>query len=377
MRLAIAQSNLTLMGGAELVLLRIAQHYNPVIYTAEYDRKGTFPEFREFDIRLVSRGHISALLPYSRASQGIDYGLSFYNYRIREDYDVINAHLAPSHWIRNNNDRLLWYCHTPLRDIYDLYEYRMSMRKPYQRPLYRVGAHFVRGMDREVVSRIESIFANSSNTRSRILKYYNRDAAVLNGGVDFENYTDDGDGKYFLYPSRFSPNKRQEYALEAFRMFKKKVKGYSLVLCGGLSRDAFYYSYYKKIVDMATKVGSVRMLPNVSEGRLLRLYSRATAVLYSPVNEDYGLVPLQAMASRKPVISVNEGGPREVIKNGINGFLVDSPGGMAKRMLEVAGDAAVSGAMGRRGLETVRKKYSWRAFFRVFDKEVRRLARAG
>ena len=52
---------------------------------------------------------------------------------------MINAHMAPSHWVRNKNERTLWYCHTPLRDIYDLYHYRMSMRKPYMRPVYMAG----------------------------------------------------------------------------------------------------------------------------------------------------------------------------------------------------------------------------------------------
>ena len=56
------------------------------------------------------------MMPYGRVSQGLNYGLSFYNFKIKEDYDVINAHIAPSHWIRNRNERVLWYVHTPLRD---------------------------------------------------------------------------------------------------------------------------------------------------------------------------------------------------------------------------------------------------------------------
>lgn len=375
MKLVMAQSNLTLMGGAELVLLRIAQKYNPVIYTAEYKKENTFPEFREFDVRTISKGVMSKVLPYGRASQGIDYGLAFYNFVVKEDYDVINAHLAPSHWIRNKNERVLWYCHTPLRDIYDLYEYRMSLRKPYQRPIYRLGGAIVRRMDKGVVKNIEFIFANSRNTSSRIMKYYGRRAEVLNGGVDTGLYSNGGDGKYFLYPSRFSPNKRQEYAIEAFKTFKKKHRGYKLVLCGSLSNDSFYFHYYKKIVMLAAKAGNVEIIPNISEERLLSLYSRATAVLYPPINEDYGLVPIQAMASGKPVIAVNEGGVKETVKNGKTGFLVGSESEMAKRMAEVAASAGLSESMGKEGIKLVKERYTWKGFFERFDKQLKKVSK--
>ncbi|MDE1870142.1 MAG: hypothetical protein KGH71_04125, partial [Candidatus Micrarchaeota archaeon] len=66
-------------------------------------------------------------LPY-RASQGMRAGYTFYNLKIKEDYDVINAHTSPSEWIRHKNPRVLWYCHTPIREVYDLYKFRMQNR---------------------------------------------------------------------------------------------------------------------------------------------------------------------------------------------------------------------------------------------------------
>ena len=254
------QSNLTLKGGAERVLLKIAQHYDAKIYTAEYDKKNTFEGFGDVDVDVIGKQLISKLMPYGRASQGLNYCLSFYNFKIKEDYDVINAHMAPSHWIRNGNERVLWYVHTPLRDLYDLYKYRLSLRKIYQKPVYMLGAGVARAMDQGVVREIEGMIANSNNTRSRIIKYYNRtDAKVLGGGVDYKEYRNGGDGKYFLYVSRISPNKRQEYALEAFEMFKRKTKGYKLVLVGAVSKDRSYQEYYLKIRGLARKIGDVKI----------------------------------------------------------------------------------------------------------------------
>ena len=87
-------------------------------------KDNTFEEFKDLDVNVIGKGiHLQAL-PYGRVSQGLNYGLSFYNLKLKEDYDVINAHMAPSHWIRNRNERVLWYVHTPFRDVYDLYEFR-------------------------------------------------------------------------------------------------------------------------------------------------------------------------------------------------------------------------------------------------------------
>ncbi len=375
MKLLIAQSNLTLKGGAERVLLKIAQRYDAKIYTAEYDREATFPEFSGLDVEVVGRKGMGSVLPYGRVAQGLKYGLAFYNLRIKEDYDVINAHMAPSHWVRNRNERVLWYCHTPLRDIYDLYEARMALKGPLQRQVHRIGASAVRRIDQGVVKHIESIVANSENTRARIRKYFGRDAKVINGGIDYERYGSKGDGKYFFYPSRISQNKRQLFAIDAFRMFRRTARhsSYKLIIAGPVSLDPFYRKYYDDVVDRAKHVPGVEVLTNVPDKQLDELYSRATAVLYPPINEDYGLVPLEAMASGKPVIAINEGGPRETIVNGKTGFLVNDEKGMASKMRYVVEHPSIAEEIGRRGMARVRRRYSWDAFFSSFDKELRKV----
>jgi glycosyltransferase involved in cell wall biosynthesis len=376
LKLIIAQSNLTLKGGAERVLLKIAQHYDASIYTIEYDRDRTFEEFRDLDVKVIGKGIVSKLLPYGRVSQGINYGLAFYNMKLKEDYDVINAHMVPSHWIRNKNERVLWYVHTPFRDVYDLYEFRMRLKKFYQKPVHWAGIRTVRSIDQKVVRRVEGILANSGNTLSRVIKYYGRkDAKVLNGGIEYEKYADNGAERYFIYPARFSPNKRQEYAIEAFRLFERRMKGYKLLLVGPVSKDKAYYDYYLRIAEEAKKSAAIKILKDVDEGKLKELYSRCTAVLYTPINEDYGLVPLEAMASSKPIIAVNEGGPKETVINGKTGFLVDSEQAMADRMAEVAENPRLAEELGRNGRTHVVDRYSWKTFFKEFDKSLENVSK--
>ncbi len=373
-----AQSNLTLKGGAERVVLKIAQHYKASIYTIEYDKDKTFEEFKDLDINVMGKGVLSKLLPYGRVSQGLNYGISFYNLKLKEDYDVINAHMVPSHWIRNNNERVLWYVHTPFRDVYDLYEFRMRLKKFYQKPVHWAGIRAVRSIDQKVVKSIEGILSNSMNTRSRIVKYYGRrDSTVLNGGIEHEKYSDNGSEKYFLYPARFSPNKRQEYTIDAFRLFEKKMQGYKLLLVGPVSKDKAYYDYYLRIAEEAKKSSAIKILRDVDDEKLRDLYSRCTAVLYTPVNEDYGLVPLEAMASSKPIIAVNEGGPKETVENGKTGFLVDSEQEMADKMASVAEDPQLANELGRNGRKNVVERYSWEVFFREFDKHLKKVSKRG
>ena len=368
MDIIITQANLTLKGGAERIILKIAQHYNAKIYTTEFDKKKTFSEFSEVDVEVIGKNTFS-WIPYGRIRQGFEYGTAFYRMKIPYDYDVINAHIAPSHWIRNHNERVLWYCHTPLREVYDLYSFRMSLRKPYYRPIYAFGARAVRHIDKQIVNKLEMIVANSNNTKNRIVKYFGRkDAKVLNGGIDYKSYKNGDYDKYFFYPSRISPNKRQKFVIDAFRKFKRGVKGYKLIIAGQVSNDPFYYNYYKEVLSLAKTVGGVKILTNLDNKRLIELYANCTGVLYPPINEDYGLVPLEAMASYKPVIAINEGGPKDTIINNKTGYLINNEREMAEKMEKLIAYPFLLKKMGKCGRNHVIKKYSWDCFFKEYDK---------
>ena len=185
--------------------------------------------------------------------------------------------------------------------------------------------------------------------------------------MDYRNYSNRPDGRYFLYPSRISPNKRQDYAIEAFKLFSRKVKGYRLVICGPVSKDRLYHDYYRRIVS---SVGSAKIefITKASDRALIDLYSRCTAVLYPPMNEDYGIVPLEGMASSKPVIAVNEGGPRETVLNNRTGMLVNTEREMANAMARLARDGELAARLGKAGRKRVEREYSWERFFTEFNK---------
>jgi glycosyltransferase involved in cell wall biosynthesis len=376
MKLILLQPYLNLRGGVERVILKVAQHYNASIYVLEYEKAATFPEFGDLDVQVIGRDvPLSARLPY-RASQGYRYGYNFYNMRVKEDYDVLNPHISPSEWIRHRNERVLWYCHTPPREVYDLYETRMQNRSYKQKLVYAALVGTYKLMARGITKNIEEIATNSENTNSRIRKYYGRTAKVIYPGVDTKDFHNAGDMKYFLYPSRIVVNKRQDYVINAFSQFAKKSKrgGYRLIIAGTLSKDPEHIKYFEKLKAMAKGL-NVQFRTNVDDVELKKLYSGSTAVLFAAINEDYGFIPVEAMASSKPVISVNEGGPRETVTSQKTGFLVGSPSEMAERMAELALDNGLAERMGRAGRRIAEKKYSWRAFFDRLDPLLKSVAK--
>lgn len=378
MRLLITQHNLNERGGAEKVILRIAQKYDATIYTLGYDKSGTFEEFKDIDIRVFSKkGHAGKLLP-ERVSNAVYYGWNFYNLKVKEDYDVINPHMSPSEWVRNKNPRALWYCHTPPRELYDPTVANLRQRSLKERLLYKALSRVYTRMEKGIVEDMEAIATNSNNTKDRINRLFHREAEVINPGVDYRDFKDNGDGKYFLYNSRIAEQKRQEYAIEAFSIFRKepKYRNYRLVLSGSMSkRYSDFNKYYEKLKAM--KLENVIFKANPTNKELTGLYSKATAVLFTAINEDYGIVPLEGMASYKPVISVNEGGPRETILNGKTGFLVNSPKEMSNKMKLIVDNESLSKKMGREGRRRVENHYSWRRFFEKFDKLAREVAKNG
>jgi glycosyltransferase involved in cell wall biosynthesis len=376
MKLILLQPYLNLRGGVERVILKVAQHYGASIYTLEYERDRVFPEYADIDVKVIGKDvPLSDRLPY-RASQGFRYGYNFYNIKIREDYDVLNPHISPSEWIRHKNERALWYCHTPPREVYDLYETRMQNRSTKEKLIYAALVGTYKMIAKGITKNIEQIATNSNTTRGRIMKYYGREAAVINPGIDAKEFSNDGDEKYFLYPSRIVVNKRQDYVIIAFRQFSKLAKNrkYRLIIAGTLSKDPEHQKYMDKLKEMSKGL-NVSFKTNVTDRDLKKLYSSATAVLFAAINEDYGFIPLEAMSSSKPIISVAEGGPKETVLNGKTGFLVNSPAEMAAAMSRIAEDADAAERMGREGRKLVERRYTWEQYFEKFDSALKAAAK--
>lgn len=356
-------------GGGDRVVLEIAKKFNAPVYTAFFRKETAFSEFSEIDVRLIKQPLFEKPFFFLKGDF-IAYGsaiasMKFLTYKIKEDYDVISALGTPGNWIRNNNERVCWYFFAPIRGAYDLYKQKVSIL-PFQKRVMRNGMFaYYKFWEKIIDPKLEKIVSVSPYVLERDKKFIDefikKPVEPVPPGVDEQSFRNDGYEKYFFYPSRLVPEKRFEHAIEAFREFSKKEKGWKLVLAGFLPPRGRETHYIEKLRALCLGLDVVFKI-DPSEEELRTLYANAYAVLFYGIQEDWGLTPLESMASEKPCISINEGGPRYTIVEGETGFLVNSPQEMAERMLYLAQNPDRNETMGKAGRKRVLQNYTWKIF---------------
>lgn len=375
MDLVMAHPFLHQMGGGERVVLEIAKRFDPVIYCITYEPGKTFSALRDFDIRILPRHALEApffwLKGDRRRYNAVAGGFRYFSTKLKDDYDVLNAHGCPAEWLANRNERMVWYCHSPNRECFDLREWRQA-RMPFpKRMVSSALCEVYRAAEFSVLPKIKHICTNSEVTNGRIKRYLKRDdAQVIHPAVDTERFVCSSYGRYLLYPSRIVPEKRIEYAFEAFREFRKRHPGFRLVVAGAASDPA----YLERLKAEASGL-PVEFRTDPQDEDLQALYADCYATVFSAINEDWGLIPLESMASSKPCVSVNEGGVRYSIVDGETGFLVNSPKEMAARLIQLADDPGLTEKMGRAGRRRVEKNYTWKIFLDALEKKFREASR--
>lgn len=120
--------------------------------------------------------------------------------------------------------------------------------------------------------------------------------------------------------------------------------------------------YRGRVAERAVAAGvALRVETAVSDAALVDLLQRASAMLYVPILEPFGLAPLEANACETPVVAIAEGGVRETIEDGVNGFLLPDgdPAALADRLSSLLGDPERARAIGRRARQRVLERWDW------------------
>jgi len=193
----------------------------------------------------------------------------------------------------------LCYCHTPMR-------YAWSMRQQYLQNtgrLKRAAASLVlnrlRRWDAATAGRVDQFIANSANVQQRILNCYRRDSKVIYPPVDVGRFSvSTADEGYYLVMSAFVPYKRLDLAVEAFTRSRRP-----LVVAGSGPEC-------RHLQQAAGE--TVRFVISPDDRTVQKLYAGCRALIF-PGEEDFGIVPLEAQASGKPVIAFGRGGALETV----------------------------------------------------------------
>lgn len=140
-----------------------------------------------------------------------------------------------------------------------------------------------------------------------------------------------------------------------------------LVIAGGYDeRVTENREHYEELVELASELNikdHVTFLRSVSDEQKKTLLSSATVLLYTPDQEHFGIVPIEAMYMKCPVIAVRSGGPLETVVDGQTGFLCDATAeSFADAMVKFANNSDLGKKMGRAGHERVVSRFSFEAF---------------
>jgi alpha-1,3/alpha-1,6-mannosyltransferase len=186
-----------------------------------------------------------------------------------------------------------------------------------------------------------------------------------------------------LSVNRFDPGKNLALAIDALAALRERLGPTAfapvrLVLAGHLDgRLAEARALATELDRRAARLGlagHVSLVRSPSDAERHALLGRAACVVYTPVSEPFGLVPLEAMAAARPVIAVNHGGPTETIVHARTGWLAEPHAdAFAAALARLLGDAVAARRMGEAGWAHVRAQFSRRAFGDRLESSLRRL----
>jgi glycosyltransferase involved in cell wall biosynthesis len=221
-----------------------------------------------------------------------------------QEFDLIisDSHACAKGAIKNKKAKHLCYCHTPLRYVWHPeIDTRASSSW-----LRRWAANRLKKWDLATIDRVDHYLANSKYIKERIQTIYHRDSEVIYPPIDTQKWQiADKPDDYFLYVSRLVDYKRPDLIIKAFNQL-----GLPLKIVGQGPE-------FTKLKSLAKP--NIEFLGRVDDKTLQEVYSHCLAFIY-PSIEDFGMVPVEVMASGRPVISINQGGAAETVIEGKTGL---------------------------------------------------------
>ncbi len=301
LKIALVFDWMTTRGGAERVNLHLAQIFpNADIFTSVIN----FKKFPELKTRNVTSSFLQKI-PFAKSKHQLFLSLMPYAYEGFDlsQYDLVisSSHSCAKGIITKPETLHICYCHAPMRYAWnDWHKYINEYKLPsFIKSIGKKMIHKIRMWDKISADRPDFYFANSLCTQNRIRKYYRKNSEILYPSINtksfnLSNVTED----YFLAVGRLTPYKRFDLLVETFNKNKLPLK----IVGTGVEEEAL-----KKSAK-----GNIKFLGYVSEKKLRQLYQNCKALVF-PQLEDFGITPLEVMASGKPVIAYKAGGALETV----------------------------------------------------------------
>jgi glycosyltransferase involved in cell wall biosynthesis len=227
-------------------------------------------------------------------------------------------------------------------------------------------------------SAFDLILVNSYFSRENLLRVYGLDSTVCYLGVDtrlFVNHQYPREN-FVVCVGELVPLKNAEFIIKA--VAKIDVPRPRLLWVGNWIANRGSESYYEEMRSLAKSHGvTFEVRRSINDKELVDILNRASTMVYAPRLEPFGLAPLEANACGLPVVAVAEGGLRETIIDGVNGFLVQhQPQMMADAIQRLAHDKDLAAQLGKNGSRIVQEKWSVNAAVERLERQLTQAATA-
>jgi len=322
MKVAIVHDQLREFGGAERVLMSIKTLFPAApVYTTTFDLDSLGEHkdiIKDWDVRLTWFGKIPLLNQFYSPFRFLT-PLIWEHLNLNE-FDLVISSTGSwmckgvilHHPVGGKKQIHISYIHHPPRYLYG-YQTAIEWQKYWPIKLYgTIVNHFLRMWDFTASQRPDYLIANSIETQKRIEKFYRRTSTVIYPPVSIPEapitpYTAHHPTPYFITVSRLARAKHVDLLIKAANTEKINLH------IVGIGRDE---EYLKSLAGP-----TISFLGNITDKQLQVELQGARAFLFSAVDEEFGIAPIEAMGYGAPVIAFASGGLKETVKEGINGYL--------------------------------------------------------
>lgn len=384
------------IGGAERLVLDVAGALSSEgckikFITNHFDKSHSFDELKneEYPVEVYGDwiprsifGKCSALCAYIRMIYLALIYVLFLKKKEKPDLFFVDLIPIAIPFLKLAKEKVIYYCHHPdllastpggkLKQIYRKPIDWLELKATAQADIILVNSEYTASVFRktfpEITQTIRIVYPTIATSYQKAVEHLKGVKGITELVPQIKSKENT---VTFLSVNRFHPAKKLELAILAMNSLKSLVseedwKRVYLIMAGGydpqstINKDT--HSYLTNLTKQLNLEDKIVFLKSPSDNMKTELLNSCSCLLYTPVKEHFGIVPLEAMLVGKPVIAVNSGGPRETVDHGITGYLCEpTPESMAEFMYRICSNESTKD-MGVKGKARLEQKFSHKIF---------------